>query len=96
VRPPTINRAVAALRFFFTVTLDRPDLARRLIVVREPRRLPAVLSIEEVTLLFAAAPGPKYKAAFATAGACPRAGLQQAYSAAAWTSGYRRGVLHPR
>jgi site-specific recombinase XerD len=67
VRPPSINSAVAALRFFFTVTLDRPDLARRLTVVREPRRLPAVLSVEEVTLLFEAAPGPKYKAAFATA-----------------------------
>src|SRR5207302_2603577 len=67
VRPPSINSAVAALRFFFTVTLDRPDLARRLTVVREPRRLPAVLSVEEVTLLLQAAPGPKYKAAFATA-----------------------------
>ena len=67
VRPPSINSAVAALRFFFTVTLDRPDLARRLTIVREPRRLPAVLSVEEVTLLFEAAPGPKYKAAFATA-----------------------------
>src|SRR5438128_770344 len=67
VRPPSINGAVAALRFFFSVTLDRPDLARRLTVVREPRRLPAVLSVEEVTLLLHAAPGPKYKAAFATA-----------------------------
>src|SRR6516225_7476161 len=67
VRPPSINSAVAALRFFFTVTLDRPDLARRLTVVREPRRLPAVLSVEEVTLLLQAAPGPKYTAAFATA-----------------------------
>ena len=67
VRPPSINSAVAALRFFFTVTLDRPDLARRLTVVREPRRLPSVLSVEEVTLLLQAAPGPKYKAAFATA-----------------------------
>jgi integrase/recombinase XerD len=38
VRPPSINSAVAALRFFFTVTLDRPDLARRLTIVREPRR----------------------------------------------------------
>ena len=56
------------MRFFFTVTLDRPpDLARRLTVVREPRRLPAVLSVEEVTLLLQAAPGPKYTAAFATA-----------------------------
>src|ERR1700745_4130715 len=32
VRPPSINSAVAALRFFFTVTLDRPDLARRVTV----------------------------------------------------------------
>ena len=67
VRPPSINSAVAALRFFFTVTLDRRDLARRLTIVREPRRLPAVLSVAEVTLLFEAAPGPKYTAAFATA-----------------------------
>jgi hypothetical protein len=36
-------------------------------VVREPRRLPAVLSVEEVTLLLQAAPGAKYKAALATA-----------------------------
>ena len=43
-----------------TVTLDRPDLARRLTIVREPRRLPAVLSVAEVTLLLQAAPGPKY------------------------------------
>ena len=27
VQPPSINSAVSALRFFFTVTLDRPDLA---------------------------------------------------------------------
>jgi len=67
MQPPSINSAVAALRFFFTVTLDRPDLARRLTIVREPRRLPAVLSVEEVTLLLQAAPGPKYKAALATA-----------------------------
>ena len=67
MQPPSVNSAVAALRFFFTVTLDRPDLARRLTIVREPRRLPAVLSVEEVTLLLQAAPGPKYKAALATA-----------------------------
>ena len=49
------------------MTLDRPDLARRLTVVPYPRRIPAVLSVEEVTLLLRAASGPKYKAAFATA-----------------------------
>jgi integrase/recombinase XerD len=59
MQPPSINSAVSALRFFFTVTLDRPDLARRLTIVRQPRRLPPVLSVEEVTLLLQAAPGPK-------------------------------------
>jgi hypothetical protein len=67
MQPPSINSAVSAQRFFFTVTLDRPDLARRLTVVPQPRRIPAVLSVEEVTLLLRAASGPKYKAAFATA-----------------------------
>jgi integrase/recombinase XerD len=67
MQPPSINGAVSALRFFFTVTLDRPDLARRLTVVPQPRRIPAVLSVEEVTLLLRAATAPKYKAAFATA-----------------------------
>src|SRR6201996_5929129 len=67
MQPPSINSAVSALRFLFTVTLDRPDLAQRLTVVRQPRPLPVVLSVEEVTLLLQAAPGPKYRAAFATA-----------------------------
>src|SRR6266446_4350063 len=60
MQPPSINTAVSALRFLFTVTLDRPELARRLTVVRQPRRLPSVLSVEEVALLLQAAPGPKY------------------------------------
>jgi len=42
MQPPSINSAVSALRFFFTATLDRPDLARRLTVVPYPRRIPAV------------------------------------------------------
>ena len=67
MQPPSINGAVSALRFFFTVTLDRPDLSRRLTGVPQPRRIPAVLSVEEVALLLRAATAPKYKAAFATA-----------------------------
>src|SRR5271167_1901681 len=51
VQPPTINCSVSALRFFFTVTLDRPDLSRRLVLARYPRKLPNVLSVEEVGLL---------------------------------------------
>ena len=67
VQPPTINGSVSALRFLFTVTLDRPDLSRRLVLARFPRKLPAVLSVEEVGRLLEAAPGPKYRAALGTA-----------------------------
>jgi len=34
VQPPTINCSVSARCFFFTVTLDRPDLSRRLVLAR--------------------------------------------------------------
>src|SRR5450631_2708780 len=67
VQPPTINCSVSALRFFFTITLDRPDLSRRLVLARYPRKLPAVLSIEEVGRLLEAAPDIKYKAILGTA-----------------------------
>jgi integrase/recombinase XerD len=73
MQPPTINCSVSALRFFFTVTLDRPDLSRRFILVRYPRKLPNVLSVEEVGRLLEAAPGLKYKAAL---GAAYGAGLR--------------------
>ena len=55
VSPWTINAAIAALRFFFTVTLERPDLVRPLRLVTEPRRTPVVLSPEEVARLLEAA-----------------------------------------
>ncbi len=63
----SINAAIAALRFFFTVTLERPDLVRPLRVVNEPRKAPVVLSREEVARLLEAAPGLKYKAALSVA-----------------------------
>src|ERR1700752_422532 len=46
VSPWSINAAIAALRFFFTVTLERPDLVRPLKIVNEPRKAPVVLSQE--------------------------------------------------
>jgi site-specific recombinase XerD len=67
VRPPTINGMVTALRFFFTVTLDRADTVKPLTFVAEPRKIPVVLDPEEVARFLEAAPGPKYKAAFAAA-----------------------------
>ncbi len=67
ISPGSINAAVAALRFFFTVTLERPDLVRPLTIVNKPRKAPIVLSQEEVALLLEAAPGLKYKAALSVA-----------------------------
>ena len=67
ISPGSINAAIAALRFFFTVTLERPDLVRPLRIVNEPRRAPLVLSQEEVARLLEAAPGIKYKAALSVA-----------------------------
>jgi integrase/recombinase XerD len=63
----SINAAIAALRFFFTVTLEQPDVVRPLRTVNEPRRTPVVLSQEEVARLLEAAPGLKYKAALSVA-----------------------------
>ena len=67
VSPWSINAAIAALRFFFTVTVEKPDVVRPLRIVNEPRKAPIVLSQEEVARLLEAAPGLKYKAALSVA-----------------------------
>lgn len=67
VQPPTMNGTVAALRFFFTATCNQPEMARHLRIVKQPQKLPVVLTPEEALLLLESAPGPKYKAALAVA-----------------------------
>jgi integrase/recombinase XerD len=62
-----IGATVSALRFLFGVTLDRPDLSRKLVLAPRPRKLPDVLSVEEVARLLEAAPGIKYRAALGVA-----------------------------
>ena len=64
---PTINHSLTALRFLFLVTLRKPDVVIHLPFVREARRLPVVLSPEQVARLLEAAPGLKYKAALSVA-----------------------------
>ena len=64
---PTINHSLTALRFLFMVTLRQPDVVVHVPFVREPRRLPVVLSPEEVARLLEAAPGLKYRAALSVA-----------------------------
>jgi len=63
----TLNATITGLRFFFEVTLDRRDALTKMSHVHEPRRLPLVLSIEEVTRLIEAAGSLKYKAALSIA-----------------------------
>ena len=64
---PKINATVAALRFFFNVTLGRTDLAKPLATLRLERKVPVVLSAEEMARLLEAAPSVKYKAALSVA-----------------------------
>lgn len=63
VPAPTMNAIVSALRFFFTQTLDRPDLARKLVRMRHVHKLPVVLSHDEVARLLAATTCLKHQAA---------------------------------
>src|ERR1700747_55631 len=67
VSVPTINQTVSTLRFFFKVTLRRREIVEHTCAIREPRKLPVVLSVEEVARLLDAAPGQKYKAALSVA-----------------------------
>ena len=64
---PIVNHTVAALRFFFRITLRRSDIIEHTTFIHEPRKLPVVLSPEEVARLLDAALGLKYKAALSVA-----------------------------
>ena len=64
---PTVNQTVSTLRFFFRITLKRHDILEHTHFIHEPRKLPVVLSPEEVACLLDAAPGLKYKAALSVA-----------------------------
>ncbi len=67
VSVPSLNATVTALRFFFQVTLARAEATAKMTFVREPRKLPVILSLEEVARLLGAAPGLKYRAALSVA-----------------------------
>jgi integrase/recombinase XerD len=61
----TFNVRIVSLRFFFGMTCGRDEMKRHMQFRRAPLKLPAVLSVEEVGDILAAAPGPglKYRAA---------------------------------
>ena len=60
--PGTVGMRMSDLRFLYKNTLKRRDLAYDdLIFPKTPRKLPAVLSLEEVTRLIEAAPNLMYR-----------------------------------
>lgn len=67
VGPASRNQTVSALRFFFAVTLGRPEIVDHTAYVHQPRPLPVVLSSQEVTRLLEATCGLKYRAALGVA-----------------------------
>jgi integrase/recombinase XerD len=65
--PVTINATLTGLKFFFDITLGRPELMLKMTHVAVPRKLPVILSPEEVGRLIAAAPNLKHQAAMSVA-----------------------------
>ena len=65
--PASVNGAMVALRFFFRVTLKRPEALDYIPIAREPQRLPVVLTQPEVARLLEAAPGLKWRTALSVA-----------------------------
>jgi integrase/recombinase XerD len=65
VSASTYNVRIISLRFFFGFTCGREEMKRFMQFHRKPRKLPIVLSVEEVADLMAAVPSPglKYRAA---------------------------------
>jgi site-specific recombinase XerD len=64
---PALNQIVCALRFFYGVTLGQTELPERIPYAREPRKLPVVLSADEVVRFLEAVPGLKSRTALTTA-----------------------------
>jgi integrase/recombinase XerD len=61
------NRTVAALRFLYEVTLQRQGVMHRIRCPGQPKKLPVVLSQDEVTRLLAAVESLKHRAILMTA-----------------------------
>ena len=63
----SLNTTITGLKFLFEATLDRPELMTKMHAVHEPRKLPVVLSREEVARLLAAVDNIKHQTALSVA-----------------------------
>ena len=62
-----LNQTVCALRFFYGVTLGHGEIPERIPYAREPRKLPVVLSADEVVRFLEAVSSLKTRTALTTA-----------------------------
>ncbi len=69
VGAPTFNNRLTVLSFFYATTCLRPEMKRHMCYQRAAKKIPVVLSAEEVSRILEAAPGPglRYRAAFSVA-----------------------------
>ena len=65
--PASLNAAISGLKFFFNTTLDQPERVAKMQPVHLPRKLPVILSPEEVKRLLAAASSLKHQTALSLA-----------------------------
>ena len=63
----SINAQLSGLRFFFEVTIDDANVLKRIKRIQAPRRLPQILSVEEVAQVIDAADNLKSQAALSIA-----------------------------
>jgi len=56
-----LNQTVCALRFFYGVCLDEPRIIKHIPHAKQPKKLPVVLSRQEVALIFQAVANLKYR-----------------------------------
>ncbi len=56
---PTFNNRLTVLSFFFATTCPRPEMKRHMRYQRAAKKIPVVLSAEEVARIIEAAPGCK-------------------------------------
>src|SRR5487761_2580231 len=66
IGPQRVTQHFAALRFFFTKTVFRPEAVSFLSRPASPDRLPVILSVEEVDRLLHELRTPKYRVFFTT------------------------------
>lgn len=67
ISPISVNAAITGLRFFFEITVNRPEVTTKMQPVHVPQKLPSVLSREEVARLLAATGNLKHQTALSVA-----------------------------